>query len=103
GIHIAFLDLRRGDVEAGRAAAPQRAAALEHAHIEMRGVYEAARAAVANAEGRASDALAVAEAGLRACLEQSFPISACSNLIEASDAAFALNRDDKLEELVTLV
>jgi hypothetical protein len=80
-----------------------KAEALERAHIEMRGIYEAARAAVANAEGRSSDALAVAEAGLRACLEQSFPIPASINLIEAGEAAFALHRDDKVEELLTLV
>jgi class 3 adenylate cyclase/predicted ATPase len=103
GIQIVFLDLRRGNIEAAGVAVTQTAAALEHAHIEMRGVYEAARAAVANAEGRSSDALAVAEAGLRACLEQSFPIPASINLIEASEAAFALNRDDKVEELLTLI
>ena len=103
GIHIAFLHLRRGDIEAARAAVTQRAEALENAHIEMRGIYEAARASVANAEGRASDALTVAEAGLRACLEQSFPIPACANLIEAGDAAFTLHRDDKVDELLTLV
>jgi len=103
GILIAFLDLRRGDIEAARAVVSQRAEALEHAHIEARGMYQAARAGVANAERRAADALTVAEAGLRACLEQSFPIPACGNLIEAADAAVALNRDDKVEELVALV
>jgi tetratricopeptide (TPR) repeat protein len=103
GINIVWLHLRRGDIEAARAVLPGKTEALEQAHIEMRGVYEAARAALANAEGRPSDALAVAEAGLRACLEQSFPIPASINLIEAGDAAFALNRDDKVEELLTLV
>ena len=103
GIHIVWLYLRRGDIESARAVITEKAEALERSHIEMRGVYEAARAAVANAEGRASDALAAAEAGLRACLELSFPIPASINLIEAGDAAFALDRDAKVEELLTLV
>ena len=44
-----------------------------------------------------------AEAGLRICLDQSFPVVACADLIEAVDAAFALGRDEKVEELIDLV
>jgi predicted ATPase/class 3 adenylate cyclase len=102
-IQAAWLYLQRGDVEAARALLAEKAAALEHAHIEMRGTYEAARAALANADGRSSDAWTLAEDGLRACLEQSFPIPACSNLIEAVVAAFALQRDDRVEDLIRLV
>ncbi len=60
-------------------------------------------AAVASMEGRPLDALTSAEAGLRICLDQSFPVVACADLIEAVDAAFALGRDEKVEELIDLV
>jgi len=103
GIHVVWLHLRRGDISAARAVLAEKAEALQHSHIEMRGAYEAARASLANAEGRSADAWTLAEAGLRACLDQSFPIPACGNLIEAVDAAFALQRDDRVEDLISLV
>jgi predicted ATPase/class 3 adenylate cyclase len=102
-VAMVWLYLWRGDTDAARTIVDEKAAVHEHAHIEMRGEYIAARAALANAEGRPLDALNAAEAGLRACLEQSFPITARSTLIEAVTAAFALRREDKVKELLQLV
>ncbi len=72
-------------------------------NLEYRGVFDAARAALANAEGDSVGALAVAEPALRACLEHSYPVSMRLALIQAVDAAFALDDDAKVEELVGLV
>ena len=102
-VGIVWVLLWRGDVGSARAVLSDRAESFELARIEMRGMITAARAAVAGAEGHAMEALTGAEIGLRSCLEQSFPVVACMNLIEAVDAAFALGRDDKVEELIDLV
>jgi predicted ATPase/class 3 adenylate cyclase len=102
-IHVASLYLRRGDVAAARALIAEKSSVLEHAHVEMRGAYTAMRAALANADGRSADAWTLAEEGLRACLDQSFPVPAAANLIEAAVAAVALQRDDRVEDLIGLV
>ena len=105
GMSIAsvWLFLRRGDLAAARVLLAGKAEALEHAHVEMRGVYDAARASWASVDGRHGDALVAAEAGLQSSLEQSFPVVACQNLVEAVDAAFRLGRDDRVEEFIALV
>ncbi|MGA7989200.1 MAG: adenylate/guanylate cyclase domain-containing protein [Candidatus Dormiibacterota bacterium] len=103
GVDMALLFVRRGDIPAARAVVAEKATALEDAHVEMRGVYDAARAAVAIAEGHPAEALAASERGLTSSLELSFPVVACQNLVEAVDAAFALGRDDKVAELIALV
>jgi predicted ATPase/class 3 adenylate cyclase len=102
-VTVVWLQLRRGDVTAARTVLVETAKSFEDASVELRGGCDAARAAVASAEGRAVDALTSAEAGLRSCLEQSFPVIACLNLVEAVDAAFTLGRDEKVEELIDLV
>ncbi len=102
-VGIVWILLWRGEIGAARAVLSDRAESFELARTEMRGIITAARAAVATADGRAVEGLAGAELGLRSCLDQSFPVVACLNLIEAADAAFALGRDDKVEELIDLV
>jgi tetratricopeptide (TPR) repeat protein len=99
---VVWLQLRRGDLEGARAVIGQSADNVLSG-VEQRGILDAARAALASAEGRAADALTTAESGLRACLEQSFPVVACLNLVEAVDAAFALRRDEKVQELIDAV
>jgi class 3 adenylate cyclase/tetratricopeptide (TPR) repeat protein len=99
---VVWLQLRRGDLEGARAVIGQSADNVLSG-VEQRGILDAARAALASAEGRPADALTAAESGLRACLEQSFPVVACLNLVEAVDAAFALRRDEKVQELIDAV
>jgi class 3 adenylate cyclase/tetratricopeptide (TPR) repeat protein len=99
---VVWLQLRRGDVDAARSVV------AESAHyvlsgVEQRGGLDAVRAALASAEGRSVDALTSAEGGLNSCLEQSFPVVVCLNLVEAAHAAFALGRDEKVEELIDTV
>ncbi len=102
-VSVVWVQIPRGELDAARARIAASAAGLEGATVEMRGIFEAARAAVAVAEGRWADALATAEAGLHSCLQQSYPVVACLNLVEAVSAAFALGRDDKVKELIDLV
>ena len=103
GVDIALLFVRRGDIPAARAVVRRNPESLEEAHVEMRGgLYDAARAAVAIAEGHPAEALVASERGLTSSLELSFPVVACQNLVEAVDAAFALGRDDKVAELIAL-
>jgi class 3 adenylate cyclase/tetratricopeptide (TPR) repeat protein len=101
--NMIWLYVWRGEIERARALIAEIRPVLEGAHTEMRGDFLAASAVLANAEGRASDALAAAETSLRTCLERSFPIPARRALIQAVDAAFALNRDAKVRELIDLV
>jgi class 3 adenylate cyclase/tetratricopeptide (TPR) repeat protein len=102
-VSIVWVQIPRGELDAARARLDASADGLESSTVEMRGIFEAARAAVAVAEGRWVDALATAETGLRSCLEQSYPVVACLNLVEAVSAAFALGRDEKVRELIDLV
>src|SRR6202035_3318272 len=70
---------------------------------EIRSVSDAASAAVANAEGDHTLALATAESTLRACIDESFPVGMRLALIEAVEAAFLLGQDSKVVELLQLV
>ncbi len=79
------------------------ASLVEHAHLEMRAGHDAARAVLANAVGDHALALATAEATLRACIDDSFPVWMRLALIEAVEAAFALGDVAKVVELIALV
>ena len=98
-----WLHLWRGDLAAARNVLAIASEHADDANVEQAGMLDAVQAAVASVEGRWLDALTCAEAGLRICLDQSFPVVACANLIEAVDASFALGRDEKVEELIELV
>ena len=98
-----WLQLWRGDLDAARIVLAIASEHTDDANVEQQGMLDAAHAGVASAEGRPLEALTSAEAGLRSCLDQSFPVVACANLIEAVDAAFTLGRDEKVEELIDLV
>ena len=102
-VSIVWVQLPRGELDAARATLRSSEDGLQNSTFEMRGIFEAARAAVAVADGRFSDALGIAEGGLRSCLEQSYPVVACLNLVEAVNAALALERDEKVGELIDLV
>ena len=97
-----WLHLWQGDLETARGLV-ETVTISGDSNLEYRGVFDAARAALANAEGDSIGALAVAEPALRACLEHSYPVSMRLALIQAVDAAFALEDDAKVEELVGLV
>jgi class 3 adenylate cyclase/tetratricopeptide (TPR) repeat protein len=102
-VNAAWLYVFRGDTPAARRLVEQSAPLVAHAHFEMRAGHDAARAAVANAEGDHLLALATAEPTLRACIEESFPVSMRLALIEAVEAAFSLGRVSKVVELLQLV
>ena len=99
---VVWLQLRRGDVDAARSVVAELANYVLSG-VEQRASLDAVRAALASAEGRWVDALSSAEGGLHSCLEQSFPVVVCLNLVEAAHAAFALGRDDKVQELIDTV
>ena len=99
---VVWLQLRRGDVDAARSVVAE-SANYVLSGVEQRASLDAVRAALASAEGRWVDALTSAEGGLHSCLEQSFPVVVCLNFVEAAHAAFALGRDDKVEELIDTV
>jgi class 3 adenylate cyclase/tetratricopeptide (TPR) repeat protein len=98
-----WLWIFRGDVAAARRLVEQSAPLIAHAQLEMRSQHDAARAAVANAEGDHELALATAEPTLRACIDESFPVGMRSALIEAVEAAFLLGQVSKAVELLQLV
>ena len=102
-VNAAWLYLLRGDIAAGRRLVEEGAPLVAHAQIEMRVQHEAARAAVANAEGDHVGALTMAEATLRACVDETFPVGMRAALIEAVEAAFALGQAAKVVELMQLV
>ena len=79
------------------------ASLFEHAHLEMRAGHDAARALLANAEGDHALALTTAEATLRACIDESFPVWMRLALIDAVEAAFALGDIAKVVEIIALV
>jgi predicted ATPase/class 3 adenylate cyclase len=98
-----WLYLLRGDVTTARRIAEQSGRLVAHAQVELRVQSDAARAGVANAEGDHVLALAMAEATLRACIDESFPVGMRLALIEAVEAAFLLGQVSKVVELLQLV
>ncbi len=102
-VNATLLYLLRGDTAAGRRLVEEGAPLVAHAQIEMRVQHDGARAAVANAEGDHTAALTLAEATLRACIDELFPLGMRSALIEAVEAAFALGQAAKVVELMQLV
>ena len=67
---------------------------------EVRADLKAAHALLLNAAGQHEAALAEAEQGLAESLDPSFPLSARRAAPQAAEAAFALGRLDKVEELI---
>ncbi len=102
-VNATWLYLLRGDTATGRRLVEEGAPLVAHAQLEMRAQHSAARAAVANAEGDHVGALTMAEAALRACIDDSFPVGMRSALLEAVEAAFALGQAAKVVELMQLV
>jgi hypothetical protein len=101
-VGIGQLSIWRGDVGAARRLVKEIEPVLATADTERRADFDGARAALFNADGNHVEALTVAEGALRACLEPSFPTAARRVLVHAVDAAFALRRNDKVEELIAL-
>jgi class 3 adenylate cyclase/tetratricopeptide (TPR) repeat protein len=102
-VSAAWLYALRGDAAAVRRLVDAGAAIVEHAHLEVRAGHDAARAVLANAEGDHVLALATAEATLRACIDESFPVWMRLALIEAVEAAFSLGEVSKVVDLIRLV
>ncbi len=97
------LHVWRGDIEAGERLFEKVEPYLANKEAEVRADLKAARALLLNATGQYEPALADAERGLAESLDPSFPLSARRNLPQAADAAFALDRLDKVEELIGAV
>jgi len=102
-VNAIWLYLPRGDTATARRLVDEGAPLVAHAQLEMRAQHDAARAAVANAQGDHAAALTTAEATLRACIDESFPVGMRYALIEAVEAAFALGQSAKVAELMQLV
>jgi tetratricopeptide (TPR) repeat protein len=102
-VNAVWLYLWRGDAPAARRLVEQSAPVVAHAQLEMRAQHDAARAAVANAEGDHALALATAEPALRACIDESFPVGLRSALIEAVEAAFSLGQTSEVAALLRLL
>jgi class 3 adenylate cyclase/tetratricopeptide (TPR) repeat protein len=102
-VNATWLYVLRGDAAAARRLVEESAPLVAHAQLEMRSQHDAARAAVANADGDHELALATAEPTLRACIDESFPVGMRSALIEAVEAAFQLGQVSKVVELLQLV
>jgi class 3 adenylate cyclase/predicted ATPase len=97
------LHVWRGELDAARRLFERLGPFLRDGEPEVRADYKAARALLLNTDGEHEEALAEAEDGLRGALEPSFPISARRSAPQAVDAAFALGRLDKVEEVISLV
>jgi tetratricopeptide (TPR) repeat protein len=102
-VNAAWLYVLRGDAAAARRLVEQIAPLVAQAQLEMRAQHDAARAAVANADGDHVMALSTAEPTLRACIDESFPVIMRVALIEAVEAAFVLGQTAKVVELLQLV
>ena len=102
-VSAAWMYALRGDAAAARRLVEGGAAIVEHAHLEVRAGHDAARAVLANVEGDHAEALVIAEATLRACIDESFPVWMRLALIEAVEAAFSLGNIPKVVELIALV
>jgi class 3 adenylate cyclase/tetratricopeptide (TPR) repeat protein len=102
-VSATWLYLKRGDIATGRRLVEEGAPLVAKAQLEMRSQHDAARAAVSNAEGDHVGALTMAEATVRACIDESFPVGMRAALIEAVEAAFALGQAAKVVELMQLV
>ncbi len=102
-VSAVWLYAARGDVATVRRLLDASAALVEHAHLEVRAGHDAARALLANVEGDHALALTTAEATLRACIEELFPVWMRLALIEAVEAAFSLGDTAKVVELIALV
>ena len=102
-INAVWLHLRQGDLVAARGLLEATGDVLRHSGVEALGLFDAARAALAGAEGDPRRALGIAEPALAACIEQSFFVPMRMALIEAVEAAFALGSEAKVEELIGLV
>jgi class 3 adenylate cyclase/tetratricopeptide (TPR) repeat protein len=102
-VNAAWLYVLRGEAAVALRLVEQSAPLVAHAQLEMRSQHDAARAAVANAEGDHVLALVTAESTLRACIDESFPVGMRLALIEAVEAAFSLGNSSKVVELLRLV
>ncbi len=99
-----WLHLRQGDVLAAHGLLNSSGSTLQKATTgQDRWYFDAAQAAVLNAEGEAGQALALAEDTLRASIEQSSLVSLRQALVEAVEAAFTLDQESKVQELIDLM
>ncbi len=98
-----WLYVFRGERAAARQLLDTSASLVEHAHLEVRAGHDAARAALANADGDHALALRTAETTVRACIDDSFPVWMRLALIEAVEAALALGDVAKVVEMIGLV
>ncbi len=69
---------------------------------DLRALVDAGRAGVASAEGRHEEALAAARRGMAASIDF-YPTMARRAVCEAVEAAFALGREDEVEEIMEAV
>jgi class 3 adenylate cyclase/predicted ATPase len=93
----------RGNLEVARRLFERLEPVLVDAEAEARADLKAARALLLNADGKHEAALAEAEEALRGVLDPSFPLSARRAAPQAVEAAFALHRLDKVEEIISAV
>ncbi len=100
-----WLFLWRGQLEGARRLVREAEALFEksgpgsNVPPDLRALLHAARAGIANAEGRAGDALEAAKSGLAVSIEV-YPTMARRALCEAVEAALALGREDEVAALM---
>jgi predicted ATPase len=100
-INIAQVHVHRGDLaEANRLL--QRFAELEHSdEVQTRGIYHEHRATLARAEGRAEEALRIAESVVATKGQLGFQHGAIKGgVVEATEAALSLGDLQKADELI---
>ena len=97
------LHVWRGDVDVATRVFDKVSPYLVDKEAEVRADLKAARALLLNAAGDHEAALAEAERGLSEALDPSFPLSARRAAPQAAEAAFALGRLDKVEEVISAI
>ncbi|HEY2570595.1 MAG TPA: hypothetical protein VGI27_03935 [Solirubrobacteraceae bacterium] len=97
------LHVWRGDVDVAAGVFEKVSPHLADKEAEVRADLKAAHALLLNAAGDHEAAMAEAERGLLESLDPSFPLSARRAAPQAAEAAFALGRLDKVEEVISAI